>query len=279
MKTNNNTRVWTAVGMSLLLTTAARADQADAPTGPDKNYTGTVATVDPQERALTLKGVFFDKKFNMGDSCAYVLPDNRNNNNAGALGDLHPGEKVTVSYQNNHGVLVADRVEQLPMRYEGRVKAIDHTGRTLTIHLRALDKDFQIASDCRIVLRDDKAGTLGDIQAGDHVAVTYEAPNDQLTAREIAQTSVAFTGSLVAIDLPERTVKAREGFSTKKFNLADNCIIVINGKTDGRLDDLKPDDRLVFNYDDINGVNVVTRIALAPATPNTMVTTTSSAPY
>jgi hypothetical protein len=92
--------------------------------------------------------------------------------------------------------------------------------------------------------------------------VTYETPNDIATARQIAQTSESFAGTLTAIDLDERTVKAKTLFDTKKFNLVDNCAIVINGKTDARLSDLKPEDKLVFSYDEINGVNVVNRIAL-----------------
>jgi hypothetical protein len=51
-------------------------------------------------------------------------------------------------------------------------------------------------------------------------------------------------------------------FDTKKFNLGDNCAIVIDGKINGRLADLKPNDKLVFSYDEINGVNVANRIAL-----------------
>lgn len=72
---------------------------------------------------------------------------------------------------------------------------------------------------------------------------------------------MAYTGTLTAIDLGEKTLKARALFETKKFNVADNCAIVINGKTDGKLSDLRPNDRLVFNYDEINGINVVNRIA------------------
>jgi hypothetical protein len=37
---------------------------------------------------------------------------------------------------------------------------------------------------------------------------------------------------------------------------------VIDGKINGRLADLKPNDKLVFSYDEINGVNVANRIAL-----------------
>jgi hypothetical protein len=163
---------------------------------------------------------------------------------------------------------VADRVDQEPMRYEGMVTAINPQNQTLTVHVRGMDKTFQIADGCGVVLRDDKSGTLADIQVGNHVTVTYETPQDTLMAREIAQTSAIFTGTLTAIDLDERTVKAKAMFETKKFELADNCAIVINGKTDGQLSDLKPDDELVLSYDDINGINVVNRIAPTEAQVN-----------
>jgi hypothetical protein len=179
--------------------------------------------------------------------------------------DLRPGANVMVRYQDAHGVLIADRVEQQPMRFEGMVKAIDPDKRVLILHRPGLTKTLQIADNCKITLRNDKPGTLADILPGSHVTVTYETPAGKPTAREIAQTSIAFTGSLTAIDLGDRTLKARAVFETKKFNVADNCAIVINGKTDAQFSDLKPNDRLVLNYDEINGVNVVNRIAPAEA--------------
>lgn len=246
---------------------AARADQTAA--AAERTYTGLIGSVNPGEHTMVMKSLFADKHFNVGDTCTYTMM----NNTPGAVGDLRAGEKVKVYYMDHSGVLVADRIEQIPMQYEGQVRSIDSVNHTLTLHSRALDKDFQIANDCRVLLRNDRPGSLAEIQVGDHVTVTYEKPSGAMTARQIAQTSQVFTGSLVAIDLPERTVKAREGFETRKFNLADNCAIVVNGKADGRMDDLKPEDRLVFSYDEINGVDVVNRIGPAPENKSTVVTT------
>lgn len=263
MKTTKS-KNWTAVCAAVLTATAAfraSADPAATAARPEKNYTGTIVSVDPQEHVLNAKGFLLSKKFNLGADCAYTLLDN----GIGAIGDLRPGEKVKVAYQNADGVLVADRVEQQPMRYEGMVKAIDPAAHTLTLRLGGMDKTFQIANDCSVVLRNDKSGTPADIQTGNHVTVTYETPGGTLTARQIAQTSAEFTGTLTAIDLEEKTVKAKAAFSSKKFNVGDNCAIVINGRTDGHLSDLKPNEKLVFSYDEINGVNVVNRIAPAEA--------------
>ncbi len=247
--------------LSLAGTPRASADDAAAAVLPHKSYTGMVASVNAKERTLELQGAFLHKKFNLGDNCTYAFVDKK----AGAIGDLRPGQRVTAAYQESHGVRVADRVTQEPLQSEGTVKAFDPIGRTLNLRGRGMDRTFQIANDCKVMLRGYQPGTFADIQTGNYVTVTYETPNDKPTAWKIAQTSETFTGALTAIDLEARTVKAKAMFDTKKFTLADNCAIVINGKIGGQLADLKPNDKLVFSYDEINGVNVANRIAPARA--------------
>jgi Cu/Ag efflux protein CusF len=246
----------------LALTTALKvsADQTAAAVKPDKTYTGTVNAVDPTERTLDVKGFMLNKKFNLGDNCAYVLW----NKPTGAIGDLRPGEKVTVAYRDAHGVLVADNVKQVPMTREGMVKSIDPAAHIMTLRVRSLDKKIRLPDDCAVVLRGGTSGALADIAAGNHVTVTYETPDNKLTARQIAQTSQLFTGTLTAVDLNNQTVKAKAVFSSKKFHLADNCAVVINGRPDGKLSELKLGDKLAFSYDDLNGVNIVNRIGAAP---------------
>ena len=228
----------------------------------DETYTGTVTSVDLKERVLVVKGLVRSKTFNLGDNCSFTYVDK----GAGTLSGLRSGQKVTVSFQNANGVLVVNRVEQKPLRLEGTVKAIDPEKRTVTLNHRALSKTFRIKEDCAVTLRNDKSGMLADIQPGHIVTVTYETPEGGATAWQIAQTSAAFTGSLTAIDLNDRTLKAKHAFGTKKFNVADNCTIIVNGKTDGKLRDLKPGDDLAFSYDVVNGVNVVNRIATLEST-------------
>jgi Cu/Ag efflux protein CusF len=263
-------RTWTVVGVSVLTATAAvrsLADQAMTATKPEKSYTGTVVSVNPQEHVLKVKGFWlFSKSFNLGDTCSYTFLDNR----LGTTSDLHPGQKVTVSYQNVDGVLVANRVGQKPMSHEGTVKAIDPAAHTLTVHARGLNKTFQLADDCRVALRNNRSGTLADVQPGNRVTVIYETPNGKATARQIAQTSATFTGVVTAIDLGDRTVKAKALSGTTKFHLAGNCAILVNGKTDAELRELKPGDKLVFSYDEVNGVNVVNRIADAETPAKTV---------
>jgi hypothetical protein len=276
MKTNilsAGMAVWVPVMMATA-TLRASADSMATAAKPDKAYTGMVTSVDPKERTLSVKKwALGSKKFSLGDGSTYTLADK----GAGAIGDLRPGQRVRVDYQDAHGVLVADSVVQQPMRYDGTVKAIDPTRHTMVLRGHGMDRAFQIANDCRVVLRDDKTGGPGDIQTGNYVTVTYESPNATPTARQIAQTSETFTGSLTAIDLQEKTVKAKGMLETKKFNVGANCAIVVNGKPDGKLSDLNPKEKLTFDYDDINGINVVNRIAPAKNSTKNVVVTEPSA--
>jgi hypothetical protein len=256
-------KTWLAAWVSVLTITSALTALADQPaettaTKSEETYSGTVVAVDLKEHVLRVKGWAFSKKsFNLGEKCIYALLEK----NPGEAADLHAGQKVTVSYQNVQGVLIAGRVTQEAMQIDGMVKALDQRKRTLDLHRSGSDKHLQIAIDCKVVLRQGKGGSLDDIKIGNHVTVTYETPGDTWVACQIAQTSIEFTGTLTAIDLEENTVKAKAMFESKKFHLADNCVIVSNGRTVGHLADLKLNQRLVFSYDEINGIDVVNRIA------------------
>ena len=73
-----------------------------------------------------------------------------------------------------------------------------------------------------------------------------------------------YTGTIVSVDPKEHTLQVKSfPFSNKKFNLGDDCAVVINGKPKGKLTDLRPGESLIFSYYNINGVNVVDRIAPA----------------
>jgi len=275
MKTLKAT-TWLAVCASVITTTAAfrasadestttaaaRNQPAPAAASNDKSYTGMITSVDPKEHVMNVKNwAMFTRKFNLGANCVYDQVDNH----SAPAGDLRPGEKVTVSYQDSHGVLIADRIAQEPMRFEGTITAIDNDKHMLTLHRTGLDKQLSFPNDSKIMLRDGRSGTFGDVKVGNYVTATYEMPANQPTVRQIAQTSIPFTGTLTAVDLNEKTVKAKTTFASKKFELADNCAIVVNGKANGQLSDLRLNDKLLFSYDEINGVNVVNRIGPAEA--------------
>ncbi len=265
---------WMAVGAAALtLAALPAAAQMTIAAKPDKSYTGTVVSVNPNGGTLKVKGpLMFSKDFNLGQNCAYALW----NEPAGTDADLRPGEKVRVRYQDANGVLVADRVQQEPMTEQGMVKTIDPATHTLTLRCGLRDKTVQVPDNCPVKLAGDKSGMVADVQPGYYVTVTYELPNDKAVAKEIDQTGTTFTGDLRAINLDNRTVVAKSIFDTDTFHLADNCAIVINGKTTGQLSDLRLGDRMAFTYEDINGVKVVNRISNEPVTQESE--TTSAQP-
>ena len=267
---------WTAICLSAMAinATAAAISQAAAADKHDKTYTGTVAAVDANEHILKVDGLFLHKDFNLGNTCSYVFLDK----GSGAIGDLHPGQKVVVAYRNFDGVRVADLVEQQPLLFEGKVTEFDANKRTMSVRHDGLEKTFQIAPGCPIDLHDNRSGTLADVQPGNRVTVTYETPYGGAVARRIDQATQRFTGELTAIDLNDRTAKAKDLLARKKFKLASNCEVVLNGKTDAKLRDVKLGERLEFDYTDANGINIVSRIVSAQQSESRM-TTSSSSPH
>jgi hypothetical protein len=269
MKTNTRYLFLASCVCALALAphSVAAGQSSSTYSGPEKNFTGTVTAVDLGQHTLKVRGEFlFGKSFNLGAACSYALLDGVENAPAG----LHSGQKVRVIYQSVDGVLVADRILQQPMRYTGWVKAVNTNTITVQSGGFGVSRQFQFVDGCRVTLLGDKTGTFADIQPGNHVSLTYEEPPGMATVQNIAQTSATFTGALTAIDLDAKTAKAKNMFDSRSFNLGDHCVIDLDGKDGGRFSDLKADEKLVFTYDDINGVNVVNRIAPAKETPESV---------
>jgi hypothetical protein len=257
---NNAFGVWMALGILVLLVSARERAWAAR---PDKSYTGIVNYYDPKGQTLNMQGAIFDKEFSVSPACPCQFPGH----GQGAVKDLRPGENVTIRYQRTNGVFVADQIEQNLMQYEGVVDDVNGANHTVTVYSRHLDRTFNFAGHCQVVLLNHKSGVFTNLQNGFHVLVTFESPNGTPTAQRIEQTSILFTGSLKEIDLAKGILKARAGFGVRQFSLAKDCTIRIHGKT-AQLADFKPDDKLVLTYDTVNGVNVVNRIVPAGEAAN-----------
>lgn len=251
-----------AIGLAVLSAVSAwsvRADEQAAMKQKEKSYSGIIDRVDAKEKTVKLKGMLFTRTFNIADNCEFSLGDKKD----ATLDDLRAGQKVDVQYKDASGVLVANRFTQEELSYVGTVQAIDRNAHTLKLSHSGLHKTFELPGDCRVVLRDDRSGSLEDVKVGHQVTVVYELPGGSPTAREIEQTSATYVGTLDAIDASARTVKAKHFVGDRKFSLADNCKIVVNGKSGGKLSDLRLGQKLVLNYEAVDGVNVVNRIAPA----------------
>jgi Cu/Ag efflux protein CusF len=246
--------------LSALAITSA-ADQPAASPSNEKQCTGKVDYVNMDEHTATVTALLRHRTFDLGNNCAIIRWDNT----TGGINDLRPGQNVTIGYRDVGGVLVADRVEQNAMRYRGVVKSLDPAQHRLVLRHWDGDKTFMLAADCNVLLHDKEVGAIANIKPGDHVSVVYETPSGPDVVRQIAQTSASFTGSVVALDLPHRMVTASGTFGTKRFSLANDCSIVMDGRIDAPMMDLRPGQSLTINYDEVNGVNVANRIAPANA--------------
>jgi Cu/Ag efflux protein CusF len=244
-----------ALGLGNRVYADVSANSVNAPKA--KTLIGMASTVDLPSKMVYVHHFWGTKRFNIADGCKVSLQDKPD----ASLADLRPGQKLEVSYEKSQGVLIAHRIQQQDLHFTGHVMAIDPVHHVLTLRRHALDRTFQIAAECKIHLRGDKDGTLTDVQPGHRVTVTFEVPGGKPTARQIAQTSETFVGVLTAVDLDNRTVKAKSLLAEKTFNLAGDCAIVLGGKPGAKVRDLKLGDKFVFNYDELSGVDVVNRIA------------------
>jgi Cu/Ag efflux protein CusF len=237
----------------------------------EKSFKGKVVAVDAPDRSFSVKGLFFTRTFNTASDCKVSLQDKP----VASLADLRPGQKVDIRYDENNGVWIARQIAQHNLILAGHITAIDPAARTLTLQEGMMIRNLTIAPDCAVVLKDDKWAALTSLQVGDAVQVIYEPVKGTRVASRIEQKSETFVGTIEAVDATTRSIKAKDMLSEKKFNLAEDCPIVINGRINGSLSDLRIGDRVTFNYDDEQGVLVANRIspmtgavAAEPAAPS-----------
>lgn len=224
----------------------------------EKSYTGTIASVDANNNIVTVRGYFFNKHFVLANHCKLETPDM----SSASLNDLRPGEKVAVRYLDASGVLVADQIKAEQMHFSGTVQAIDAQNHSLTVHNRGMNHTFTIADNCQVLGNGNAKESLNNIQWGDRVNVLYELPGDHRVARQIDLPGKVFTGQLDTINPADHSVTAGKD---QKFFIGENCVIIANGNYNARMSDLRRGQNYQLNYETVGGVNVVNRIALAPA--------------
>src|SRR5206468_12042568 len=105
------------------------------------------------------------------------------------------------------------------------------------------------------------------VQVGDKVTVVCQPRDNQPNAPPIEQLSNTLVAELSDVDLTERTVKAKQLLGNKTLVLADDCKIALKGKPDASLNDLRLGQTYGFSFNEVDGVNVVNRIASVPAPP------------
>jgi len=252
--------------LTLMLPLSVVASQQSHRTKHEERWTGTLISVNAQDKTLTAERWNLTHTFHLGDQCAISTVDDRH----AALADLRPGETVRIRYRDVQGVRVVDRVTEKPLHYRGTVQSFDPTTRTLTMAEAAFFRpfrepdQFQLASDCKVTLWNGDDGKLTDIHPGDRIFMVYEVPNRSQVAYRIHERTTSCQGVADAVDLPARTLAVKGKFGEKQFALGDDCRIILSGDKNGHLKDVVPGQRYRFTYEDVNGINVLDQITPVP---------------
>ncbi|MDB6065617.1 MAG: hypothetical protein JWR26_1825 [Pedosphaera sp.] len=224
----------------------------------EKTCSGTITAVSASEKIVKVQSFLFNKTFVVGDNCSMTGADARQ----ATLADLRAGQKVEIRYKDA-GVLIANRISQEKLSLSGEVQMIDREAHVLRVRDSSGAKTMRIVDNCPVLLIGDNRGTLEDVKLGNRVTVVYESPGGQFVARRIEQKSVLFVGILDGINARDRTLSLGKKFlGDKRFHLADRCPIVIDGKSDAKLSDLRLGQRYELSYENVDGVNVANRVAL-----------------
>ena len=264
MKTNSK------YGLLLLicsLSLGARAGQQTTEKVKDKTWDGTLSSVNLTDRSINGKSGWFSDSFRIGEDCVISTIGK----DSASLSDLHPGEAVNVRYQSLGGVQVATRITEQARSCSGTIQSVDAKSMKLTMEQELFrtipeHKTVRIASECKVTLNNGDSGSIADLRPGDKITVKYDLRDGKAMAYGVREKTADVVGTLEAIDLPARTVKAEGRFREMPFDLANDCRIIANGSKEAQLKDLELGEKYRFTYEDLNGVSVLYRIAPAEET-------------
>jgi cold shock CspA family protein len=238
----------------------------EKPAAPVHTCSGTVSSVDADGRAITLKKFWLGRTLNLAAECEIQTGARTD----AALSDVRPGMIVVVQYTKQDGVMIADSIRQKLDTTTGSITALDRQGRNLKLRGRPLQKEFRVAQTCGFTFAEDAAGRWKDLEPGQRVTVTYAREDGKFVAHHILEPGKMFIGTLDALDANARSIKVRQLFGTKRFNLARDCRIVIGPDVDKRMHDLRLGQKVLVDYQETDGVMIATRIM--PVEPTTAAT-------
>jgi len=153
-------------------------------------WTGTVTAMNTDSHTVSAETWWRTLRFYVGSDCAISTPDKAN----AALKDIRAGEKVKVSYRKQGSLRFADRIQVQSLHAAGTVLAVDPKDRLVTLEETLHQRTFNVAKHCKIILWNNKEGTLADLGPGSRVSVTYDSPGAPLIAyriREETQTTAS----------------------------------------------------------------------------------------
>ncbi len=237
--------LWLAGAILALLIPASIGEK------PLTNTTGAIDAIDSSDQTIKIKLAVLTRTFHITEDTKLSTFYNME----AKLDDLKIGRDVKVSYrEDNKGELWAISINQIPMTFNGKIDALDATERKMGGKGWFVNKKFALADNCKFLSAGGKDCKLKDLKIGQDVHVLYEDINGVLLAHQVELQYPTYSGNIVAVDVPARTLAVQRLLATRKFNVADDCKIVTELSQNASLTDLRIDMNVNVKFEDVNGV-------------------------
>jgi len=159
-------------------------------------HTGYIKTTTPASREIVMERLGMAKKYKVNDNTRLTI-----HNDSAKLGDLKPGQKVTVTYTKQDDVWLAQKVEDTSETFTGTVEAIDAGANSIKVKSLINTRKFNLGEGCKIVLNGETNGKLKDLRIGQKVTIDYEEVKGVMVAARIelgtAQTAASNANAVV----------------------------------------------------------------------------------
>ncbi len=136
----------------------------------DLRFEGKVAALDTNEMILRVKHGWTTREFKATPDSEITFRDGSQH----PLGDLEPGQSVTVRYYTPAEDHLALKIEQRSLEFTGRVEVLDADRERIQAGSLLADRTFELSDDCVFVVNGKAEGTIEDLQIGDRVTFFYE---------------------------------------------------------------------------------------------------------
>ncbi len=142
-------------------------------------------------------------------------------------------------------------------------------GKTITVSDALQSKTFDISPTC-LIQTANKTGmlssaTLSELQPGEQLVVSYQRINGALVANSIADKLLKCTGTVGSIESQDGAttleLKSVLGLgAARAFRCDNSCEMLLRNGQVGKLEDLKPGDKVTLLYKLSNGVLIACRV-------------------
>ncbi|MGV3753885.1 MAG: DUF5666 domain-containing protein [Verrucomicrobiota bacterium] len=143
-------------------------------------HTGYIKAATPASREIVMERMGMAKKYKVNDNTRLTI-----HNDTAKLGDLKPGQKVTITYTKQGDIWLAQKVEDTSETFNGTVEAIDAGSNTIKVKSLVNTRKFNLGEGCKIVLNGETNGKLKDLRIGQKVTIDYEEVKGVMVAARI----------------------------------------------------------------------------------------------